>query len=169
MPQPLSAFNDTTLYLDTMVFYAFLRSSDPATRELFVRIRTADVLAYTSVLTFDELTYRMLLAMINDTYDGPAVDHLREDESQMLTQFYPRLAPVLTQLRTFPNLTVFDVSAIDLMLMDENIKRYRLPPRDALHLSAMQKSGCFDVVSSNPDFERVPEVRRYTLDGRADP
>ena len=40
---------------------------------------------------------------------------------------------------------------------------YHLRPRDALHLAAMQKCGCFDLVSHDADLDRVPMVRRYTL------
>jgi predicted nucleic acid-binding protein len=47
--------------------------------------------------------------------------------------------------------------------MDEGMCLYHLRPRDALHLAAMQKCDCFDLVSHDPDFDRVPEVRRYKL------
>ena len=33
----------------------------------------------------------------------------------------------------------------------------------ALHLAAMQKVGCLDLVSQDPDFDRIPLVRRYAL------
>ena len=41
--------------------------------------------------------------------------------------------------------------------------QYHLRPRDALHLAAMQKCGCFDLLSHDPDFDRVPMISRYTL------
>ena len=44
--------------------------------------------------------------------------------------------------------------------MGENIGNYHILPRDALHLAAMQKCGCFDLVSHDAD---SPWVRRYTL------
>jgi len=69
----------------------------------------------------------------------------------------------LTRLRTFPNLTFVDVIATDLERMGENIGAHCLLPRDALHLAAMQKCDCFDLVSHDTDFDRVPTVRRYTL------
>jgi predicted nucleic acid-binding protein len=47
--------------------------------------------------------------------------------------------------------------------MDEGMRLYHLRPRDALHLAAMQKCGCFDLVSQDGDFDRVPMVRWYTL------
>jgi len=55
MSMSLSEFSGTTLYLDTMIPYALLRNIEPAATELFGRIKTGELHAYTSVLTFDEL------------------------------------------------------------------------------------------------------------------
>jgi predicted nucleic acid-binding protein len=163
MSDPLATFTGETLYLDTTILYTFLRSPALTVRELFVRIEAGELRAYTSVLTFDELTYRMLLALIRDRYGGSPLDRLREHEVQMIAEFYPQLAPHLAQLRSFPNLFLVDVTPSDLKAMDEGMRLYRLRPRDALHLAAMQKCNCFDLVSHDPDFDRVPTVRRYTL------
>ena len=163
MSKPLTSFTGTALYLDTMIPYALLRGLDPAARDLFVRIEAAELQAYTSVLTFDELAYRMLLALIRDRYDGSPLERLRDNEAPMIAQFYPQIASHLARLRTFPSLFLVDVTSSDLTVMDEAMHLYHLRPRDALHLAAMAKCGCFDLVSHDPDFDRVPRVRRYTL------
>ena len=163
MSESLAAFTGTTLYLDTMIFYAFLRSPDLTVRELFARIEDRELEAYTSVLTFDELAYRILLALIRDQYDGSPLDQLRNHEAQMIAEFYPQLAPHIARLRTFPNLSLVDFTSLDLEVMDEGMRLYHLRPRDALHLAAMQKRACFDLVSHDADFDRVPMVQRYTL------
>lgn len=158
-----STFTGTNLYLDTMVPYALLRGLDPSARELFARMETGEIRAYSSVLTFDELTYRMLLALVRDQYSGSPLDRLRNDETRMIAEFYPLLVPHLSQLRVFPNWLLVDVTASDLDAMDEAMQRYHLRPRDALHVAAMQKCGCLDLVSNDAGFDRVPQVRRYTL------
>lgn len=163
MSEPWTAFTDAALYLDTTVLYAFLRGLEPSARELFTCIKAEEIRAYTSVLTFDELAYRGLLAFIRDHYDGSPLDRLRADEAQMIAEFYPQLAPYLDQLRTFPNLFLVDVTSADLDVMDEAMRQYQLRPRDALHLAAMRKCGCLALVSDDPDFDRVAEIRRYTL------
>jgi predicted nucleic acid-binding protein len=81
----------------------------------------------------------------------------------MIAQFYPQIAPILAHLRTFRNLCLVDLTSSDLEVMDEAMRLYHLRPRDALHLAAMQKCGCFHLVSHDPDFDRVPKVQRYTL------
>ena len=163
MSQPLTAFSGDTLYLDTTVLYALLRGIEPDVQALFVRIESGELRAYTSVLTFDELAYRMLLALIRERYGSSPLDRLREREQEMVEEFYPRLAPHLHQLRTFPNLILLEVAPSDLEAMDEAMLAYHLRPRDALHFSAMQKCECFDLVSRDPDFDRVPAVRRFAL------
>lgn len=163
MSEPLTSFRGTAPYLDTMIPYALLRGLDPAARDLFARIEAGELQAYTSVLTFDELTYRMLLALIRDHHGGSPLEQLRRKEEQLIAQFYPEIAPHLTRLRTFPNLFLIEVTSADLMAMDEAMHLYHLRPRDALHLAAMRKSDCFDLVSHDSDFDRVPRVQRYTL------
>lgn len=163
MSKLLTSFAGSTLYLDTMIPYALLRGLDPAARDLFARIEAAELQAYTSVLTFDELAYRMLLALIRDHYGGSPLEQLRDNEPQMIAQFYPQIAPHLSHLRAFPNLFLVDITSSDLAVMDEAMSQYHIRPRDALHLAAMQKCGCLNLVSHDPDFDRVPQIHRYTL------
>jgi predicted nucleic acid-binding protein len=163
MSVSLAEFRGTTLYLDTMIPYALLRKIEPAATELFERIKAGELYGYTSVLTFDELTYRLLLALVRKRYGGAPLSHLRDRKAEMIGEFYPQLAPALARLRAFPNLTLVDVTGADLTRMSDNISMYHLLPRDALHLSAMQACDCFDLVSHDADFDRVPMVRRYTL------
>jgi predicted nucleic acid-binding protein len=163
MSEPVAGFTGTVLYLDTMIPYALLRGIDPAARALFARIEEEEVRAYTSVLTFDELAYRMLLALIRDHYGGSPLAQLRDNEARMIAEFYPEIAPHLSRLRRFRNLLLVDITPSDLDLMDEAMRLYHVRPRDALHVAAMQKVGCMDLVSQDPDFDRIPIVRRYTL------
>ena len=163
MSVSLAEFRGTTLYLDTMIPYALLRNIEPVAAELFERIKAGELYGYTSVLTFDELTYRLLLALVRKRYGGAPLSHLRDRKAEMIGEFYPQLAPALARLRAFPNLTLVDVTVADLTRMSDNIGAYHLLPRDALHLSAMQACGCFDLVSHDADFDRVPMVQRYTL------
>jgi len=93
MSMSLSEFSGTTLYLDTMIPYALLRNIEPAATELFGRIKTGELRAYTSVLTFGELAYRLLLALIRERYSGSPLDHLRDQKAQMVAECCPELTP----------------------------------------------------------------------------
>ncbi len=163
MSTPIAQFSGAALYLDTTAFYALLRALEPAAKDLFNRIERGDYRAYTSVLTFDELSYRLLLALIRDRYPGSPLDQLRQQEEKLIATLYPHLSPTLDQLRHFPNLLWLDVTAADLAGLSQAMLNYHVRPRDALHLTAMQKCGCFDVVSQDADFDRIPVLRRYVF------
>ncbi len=163
MSKSLEEFTGTTLYLDTSIFYALVRKIEPAARKLFIRVKNGEIQAYTSVMTFEELAYRIILSLARETYGKAVFEHWKTRRTELFEEFYPKVLPAVTLLNNFPNLTLLDVSVIDLMLMNENMNRCHLAPREALHLAAMQKSGCFDVVSRVGSFDCVSEVRRYTL------
>jgi predicted nucleic acid-binding protein len=73
------------------------------------------------------------------------------------------VAAELQRLQAFPNLTLVDVTAHDINQMNELMQQYHLRPRDALHLAAMHKSDCFNLVSQDADFDHVPYLQRFTL------
>jgi len=163
MTQALSTFNGESLYLDTMIFYTFLRIQSPPAETLFSSIFDGKLSAFTSALTFDELAHRMLLALIRDAYGGSPFDMLRSDERRMIGEFFPKIEPQLVRFQTMPNLTIVDITAADVTAMRNNIRDYLLRPRDALHLAAMQKTNCFHLVSQDSDFDHIPSITRYSL------
>jgi len=61
----LSSFTGNAIYVDTMIPYMLLRGIAEA-QPFFECLERGEVLAYTSVLTFDELGYRLILALIKD-------------------------------------------------------------------------------------------------------
>lgn len=132
MATPLSAFTGNTIYIDTMMPYMLLRGI-PEVRPFFERLERGEVSAYTSVLTFDELGYRLILTLIKDHYDGSPLELLRDQEEKMLKEFAPLVASLLKRLRAYAHLTVLDVLVSDLDMMNEVMSSYHLRPRDALH------------------------------------
>jgi predicted nucleic acid-binding protein len=163
MARPISDLVDPAIYLDTNAFYYFLRGVTPAAQSLFHAIQVGSYQAYTSVLTFDELAYRILLALIRDKYGNSPQDRLRQAEHTIIAEFYPQVAQRLEQLQNYPNLHLVDVTASDLDMMHRLILQYHLRPRDGLHLAAMYQCGCLTIVSQDADFDHVPGIQRYTL------
>ena len=88
---------------------------------------------------------------------------LRDAEEKMLAEFAPVVVALLRRLRELPHLSILDVSVSDLEIMNEAMGRYLLRPRDGLHLAAMQQIPCLDLASTDPHFDRVPYIQRFTL------
>ncbi len=162
MADTLNAFDGDAIYLDTMVPYMLLRGIDAAA-PFFERLERGELRVFTSVLTFDELGYRLLLAFIKDKYSGSPLDRLRDEEEKMLIEFGAPATSLLQRLRAFTFLTVLDALTQDLDTLGEAMTQFHLRPRDALHYAAMQRVGCFDLASNDAHFDRVPTIKRYTL------
>jgi len=105
----------------------------------------------------------MLLALIKDRNEGSPLDVLRKNEAGIIQELYPELKPRLQTLQNFPNLSLVDVEAVDLNAMHDNITKYHLRPRDALHLAAMHKADCLNIVSQDSDFDHITGIQRYIL------
>jgi len=159
----LSEFTGRTIYLDTMMPYMLLRGVDEEIKHFFLRIERGEIIAYTSILTFDELAYRLLLALIKDNYGGSPLDYLRREENKMMSEFAEPVSASLLRLRQLPNLVVLDVLSTDLTMLTEGMILHHLRPRDALHLAAMYRIGCFDLASNDTNFDGIPQIRRYAL------
>lgn len=156
-------FNGAAVYLDTTAFYQLLRGLSPDAVALFDAIENGRIAAYTSILAFDEVAYRMVLALIRDTYGGSSLDRLRQDKVRFMREFYPQIETRLQLLQRLPHLTIVSLTSDDLNAMHRNIRLYGAMPRDALHLAAMQKVNCFHLVSQDSDFDHIPGVTRYFL------
>jgi len=166
MSHSIAEFLEGQIYLDTMIFYAFLRA-EPEARSVigafFERIETGTITAYTSVLTFDELAYRLILALIKDKYGGSPLERLRDGEQAMLTEFVPVIVPKLQLLKAFPHLHVTGIGPADLEAMLANMLEYSLRPRDALHLSAMRRVGCANLASNDHHFDAISDITRFAV------
>lgn len=162
MAMQLSDFDGERVYLDTMLPYLLLRKASAEVRGFFDRLEKGEFIAFTSVLMFDELAYRLLLALIRDAYGGSPLDQLRNHEPELLSEFASPVRELLQQVVHFPHLTVVDLLANDIPVMNDGMERYRLRPRDALHLATMQRVGCTAIASSDPHFDRIPHILRYS-------
>ncbi|MEM7130704.1 MAG: type II toxin-antitoxin system VapC family toxin [Chloroflexota bacterium] len=163
MNQPIHEFSGESLYLDTMIFYLFLRVKDSTANLLFRRIQDSEFQAFTSVLTFDERAYRLLLARIRDNYPGNPLDQLRQNEQERIAEFSSEIESVLSKLQIFPNLSLIDLVSTDLATFCQNMQQYHFRPRDALHLAAMQKVSCSAIVSQDSDFDHIADIQCYKL------
>jgi predicted nucleic acid-binding protein len=59
-----------------------------------------------------------------------------------------------------PFSAVIPIDESDISSMEKYLSMYKLKPSDALHLSAMEKSGVVNIASEDVDFDDVKEVKR---------
>ena len=81
----------------------------------------------------------------------------------MISLYYPNIARKLQQLQITQNLLLLEVDAADIQTMHQLILKFQLRPRDALQTAAMQKVRCFNLISNDEDFDRDPDIKRFTL------
>jgi len=154
------------VYLDTNVLYMYLRADPvylPALSMFFHRIVRGEIDARIGVPVIDELFYRLLLAHLRNAAGGNPLDTLRQDLSGSIEAHGRRIADSIRQLVSLPNMTLVGVESDDSEGMLANIIQYSLLPRDALHLTIMQRLEITQVASDDTDFDRVTAIERHWI------
>lgn len=152
------------VYVDANVFYMYLRPDPvylPMIRRFLGRMVQGDIEAYTSVLTMDELFYRLLLARVKDVYKRNPLNVLREDTSGAIARCGAEIEVALRRLVRLPHLQLTAVLEDDLPQMLASITAFGLLPRDASHVAVMERLGLSEIATDDADFDRVPWLRRH--------
>src|SRR3989344_2802261 len=91
----------------------------------------------TSFLTWDEVLYALMREIGRDR----AVEESRK-------------------FLGIPHLSFLDVDAKIISKAQELVEKYKLDPRDAIHAATAILNGCKEIISDDPDFDRVKELKR---------
>lgn len=133
------------IYLDANVFLsAILNQEDEGerARDLLQKLQKAEIVAATSALSFDEVFW------IVRKHRG----------------FISALKAAKTLLE-IPNLTFLEISDQTLWSAYNLAEKYRLDPRDAIHIACALDHAIFTIISENEHFDKVKEIKRTkTLD-----
>jgi predicted nucleic acid-binding protein len=152
------------VYVDANVFYMYLRPDPvhlPMIRRFLGRMVQGDIEAHTSILTMDELFYRLLLARVKDVYKCNPLNVLREDTSGAIAKCGGKIEVALRRLVQLPHLRLTAVLEDDFPQMLVNITTFGLLPRDALHVAVAERQGLNEIATDDADFDRVPWLRRH--------
>jgi predicted nucleic acid-binding protein len=133
------------VYIDSNVFILPVlgEKSDRArgARKALERIEAQDLVAYTSVLTWDEVVW--VVSRVLGRPDGIQVGK---------------------KLLNFPGLRFIDATT-SIITKAQSISDSRdLAPRDAIHCASAIAKGIFSLVSDDSDLEVVTEIKRIPLD-----
>ncbi|HOU11932.1 MAG TPA: type II toxin-antitoxin system VapC family toxin [Anaerolineae bacterium] len=151
------------VYVDTNVLYMYLRADPvhlPTIERFLQRVVRGDIAAYVSLLTLDELYYRLLLALIKEHTGRNPLDVLRDDLPGTVARYSDGISSALRKLMGLPHFTLVGLEPRDFERMLENIVRFSLLPRDALHITVLQRLGMTAIASDDADFDCVVGIER---------
>jgi len=131
------------IYLDSNVFLNAILNREKEgerARELIKKIQEGKVVACTSALSFDEVFWGVK-------------KHRDFDKALKATKAFLEI----------PNLIFLDVNDEIIWLAYNLAEKYRIDPRDSIHIASALNHGIFTLVSEDEDFNRVKEIKRKSL------
>jgi predicted nucleic acid-binding protein len=106
-------------------------------KEFLLKIALGKVEAYTSCITWDEISW-VLRKIFGIT---PSIDEGKK-------------------FLTFPNLKLLGVKKTTIFRAQEIVEKYHVKPRDAIHLATALENKITTIVSYDKDLDSVKEIKR---------
>ena len=153
-----------SVYVDTNILYMYLRVDPfhlPTIKVFLSRIIHGEIEAFVSIPVLDELFYRLLLARVKDATDRNPLDVLRKNQAKAVAAHSDVIGASLRKLIQLPHINLVGVVAADFNRMLENIQKFSLLPRDALHLAIVQRLGLNGIAPDDADFDRDKGKERH--------
>ncbi len=155
----------TRCYIDTNFLFAYSRraAKDPDPRledwRQLVDHELGSDPGVISGLVLDELAYRAVLTWLRDAGDTDPMSTFRKSAPAVMRRMRGRLRRLWKAI---------DEMDFEIAVTDRSVTRRAmglmadpaLSPRDAFHAAHALDSGCPVIVSSDPDYDRLTEVRR---------
>jgi len=132
------------IYLDANIFiYAAINNNKEGKicRDILSKVAFKKTIANTSLLTWDELFY----AIRREKGRDKAIE-----EGKAFLKF-----PNLVFIKT-------DSGVID--KAQELIENYNIKPRDAIHAATTIINNIYEIISDDPDFDKIKEIKRTKLE-----
>jgi predicted nucleic acid-binding protein len=134
------AYIDSNIFIYPVVYRADDLEKSRNAREILLRIERGDLRGYTSTLTWDEV-----VGVVGRTLG-------REDGVNQGKK-----------LLGFPNLEFIDADMRVLSAAQILLDKYKISPRDSIHLASAVIKNLRVMVSDDEDFDRIKEVERTPL------
>ncbi len=135
-----------TYYIDANVFlypvlYQGLPKVDLA-RKVLISIENREIHAYTSTLTWDEVSY--VTGKLLGRTDSLEIGH---------------------KFLNFPNLRFVAMDEKVMRRGQKMMEQYNLKPRDSIHISSAIERNVRRIISDDSDFDGIKEIERVALAG----
>ncbi|MBI4148058.1 type II toxin-antitoxin system VapC family toxin [Candidatus Woesearchaeota archaeon] len=149
-------------YLDTNAFYFFFfedQTYSAGIKTFFDEMQQGQQKGVTSALTLDELSYVVLLRLIEKKYNKHPLDVIRSSKQSIL-EFIPQIQKMFDVIFSLHNLLIMDATLSSVGLIPFTMEEHCLLPRDALHAITARNAGCPDILSTDSDFDTVQGLHR---------
>jgi hypothetical protein len=134
------AYIDSNVFIYPAIYQAEAQPKAKKAKEILLKIENGELAAYTSTLTWDEVVWVVTRVLGRD-------DGIRQGK----------------KLLGFPNLEFINVDEGTLTLAQTLLDKYKLSPRDSIHVASALGRKIKGVISDDEDFDQVKEITRTTL------
>lgn len=134
----------TKKYLDTNIFlYPLTYEDDKADicKRILEKVVKKEIIAYTSVLCWDEFVYVLRKEKGKE---------IANEKGEKFLQFL--------------NLVFLDANKNILLKAQDIMKSCNIRPRYAIHAASAIVNGIKEIISDDPDFDKIKEIKRIKLE-----
>ena len=132
-------------YIDSNIFifaYSDYSNIGVICRKILHMIINSKITSFTSILTFDEIFYK--------------ITKLKDRETALI---------IIESFLNLKNLNFIEVNLNTINYSLSLLKNYNLKPRDAIHLACALNKNIKNIISNDKDFDNVKEIKRYDIKG----
>jgi predicted nucleic acid-binding protein len=132
---------DSNVFIYPVIYQTEAQQKAKKAKEILHKIENGELSAYTSTLTWDEVVW--VVSRVMDRNDGIAQGR---------------------KLLGFPNLKFINADESVLTQAQMLIDKYKLSPRDSIHVASALVRNIKAVISDDADFDQVQEIKRTPLE-----
>ncbi|MBM3239561.1 type II toxin-antitoxin system VapC family toxin [Candidatus Poribacteria bacterium] len=131
------------------------------------KLEIADALVALSPLGLDEIWFAALKLLAIRDFGERIWQRALKDNPDQIKEYAPIIEQTHEELLALSYIVVIDAPTQHVLDGLAMMKTYGLFPRDAIHVSITKLSGMANIITTNRDYARVPEINVYTCNSEA--
>jgi len=135
------SYIDSNVFIYPAIYQTETQQKAKKAKEILRKIENGELTAYTSTLTWDEVVWVVSKVLSRD-------DAIRQGK----------------KLLGFPNLEFINVDEGILTQAQMLLDKYKLSPRDSIHVASALGRKINTVISDDKDFDQIKEITRTPLE-----
>ncbi len=131
------------------------------------KLEMVDALVALSPLGLDEIWFAALKLLAIRDFGERAWQRVLKNDPEIVKRYATDIEQTHEELLALPYIVVIDAPTQHVLDGLAMMKTYGLFPRDAIHVSITKLSGIMNLITTNRDYARVPEINVYTCNPEA--